>query len=81
MNFKEWLYEGHKATAGRIGLYPPAYTQVSNYAWADIITWGADTVTYLPRPAFNTKVVPGIAAKTMHPDVVKFTYYLPKLLN
>lgn len=49
MNFKEWLLlmEHSSGSRGKIGLYPPLYTQVYNYPPADIINWSADAITYM----------------------------------
>lgn len=48
LTFTEWLLE-HSSTSTRakVGLYPPLYTQVFNYCPQDVITWGADAITYM----------------------------------
>jgi len=47
LSFKEWLLEHSSTTGAKIGLYPPLYTQVYNYTPQDILTWGADAITYM----------------------------------
>lgn len=50
-SFKEWflLMERGSSTGtrGKIGLYPPLYTQVFNYTPQDVVTWSADAITYM----------------------------------
>ena len=46
LSFHLWL-EGRSATRGKIGLYPPLYTQYLNYCPQDVITWSADSFTYM----------------------------------
>ena len=46
LNFKLWT-EGHRATRGKIFLYPPLYTQYMNYPPQDVLLWSADAITYM----------------------------------
>ena len=46
LSFRMWV-EGHRATPGKIALYPPLYTQYMNYPPQDVITWSADAITYM----------------------------------
>jgi hypothetical protein len=58
LNFKEWLLAEHGSSTGtraKIGLYPPLYTQVFNYCPQDVITWGADAITYMSEKDVNHK--------------------------
>lgn len=50
LNFKEWLINergSSTSTRAKLGLYPPLYTQVFNYCPQDVVTWGADAITYM----------------------------------
>ena len=58
LEFKMWL-EGHKGTMGKIGLYPPLYTQYMNYAPQDVVTWGADAITYMDPKDIKFKAYDG----------------------
>lgn len=57
MTFKEWLFLVERGsstgTRGKIGLYPPLYTQVFNYAPQDVVTWSADAITYMSEKDVN----------------------------
>jgi hypothetical protein len=57
VNFREWLNltedAGHPA-AHQL-LYPPAYSAVSLYPPCDVIKWGADAITYMPKKFLRYK--------------------------
>jgi len=46
LQFKLWL-EDHRRTSGKLGLYPPLYTQYMNYPPQVIVNWSADAITYM----------------------------------
>jgi hypothetical protein len=49
MEFKLWL-EKQRRTSGKLGLYPPFYTQYMNYPPQEVLLWSSDAITYMdPR--------------------------------
>jgi hypothetical protein len=53
LTFTEWLLEHSSSSRAKVGLYPPLYTQVYNYCPQDVITWGADAITYMHEKDVN----------------------------
>jgi hypothetical protein len=45
LSFRLWLED--RGTPGKLGLYPPLYTQYQNYPPQDVVTWSADAITYM----------------------------------
>lgn len=58
LEFKLWL-EHSSSTRGKIGLYPPLYTQYMNYVPSDVVTWSADSITYLSPKDVQFKAYSG----------------------
>jgi hypothetical protein len=58
LNFKLWV-EGHRATRGKVSLYPPFYTQYMNYPPQDVVTWSADAITYMDDEDVKFKAYDG----------------------
>jgi len=58
ISFKLWL-EGHKATVGKISLYPSLYTGYANFPPSSVITWSADSLTYMNDKDIQFKAYSG----------------------
>lgn len=50
MEFKEWLLKEDAGSPGaKQSLYPMGYGGIGLYPPSDVITWGADAITYMPK--------------------------------
>jgi hypothetical protein len=61
MRFKEWLIlqEDAGRPGAKQGLYPPLAHQCAHYPPPDILTWGADAITYMPAKDRVFKMIYG----------------------
>jgi len=69
LNFKQWLLESARLSRGKVGLYPPLYTQYYNYPPADIVTWSADSITYMDEEDLEQKKTDGFYAKIIRKTI------------
>lgn len=61
MEFKEWLLinEDAGSPGAKQALYPMGYGGIGLYPPSDVITWGADAMTYMPEKIRQLKFVWG----------------------
>ena len=73
MNFKLWLQlmEDAGGPAAKQGLYPPGYSAVALYPPCDVINWGADAITYMPKKHLNFKFLWGQGMLACPPEYSK----------